>query len=101
MRCAAALLVLAATPVAAEVPLSIAPTGHATVPVEGSFGVRQFVLDTGAEARDAYLTKYGVGSIPMNYVLDRSGVVVDAWVGFSKERTVGALRKAGLTLKKQ
>jgi predicted aspartyl protease len=39
---------------AAGVPLSIAPTGHATVPVSGSFGVRQFVLDTGAEGSAIY-----------------------------------------------
>ncbi len=39
---------------AAEVPIKIANSGHATVPVEGSFGRQQFVLDTGAEGSAAY-----------------------------------------------
>ena len=39
---------------AAEVPLAIAPTGQATVPVSGSFGVLQFVIDTGAEGSAVY-----------------------------------------------
>ncbi|QDP18960.1 aspartyl protease family protein [Sphingomonas xanthus] len=48
------LLLLAATPAAAEVPIAIARTGHATVAVEGRFGVRQFVFDTGAEGSAVY-----------------------------------------------
>jgi hypothetical protein len=54
MRWAAILLVLASAPGEAEVPIAIAPTGHATVPVEGQFGVRQFVFDTGAEGSAVY-----------------------------------------------
>jgi hypothetical protein len=54
MRWAASLLIFAATPVEAEVQITIAPTGHATVPVEGEFGVRQFVFDTGAEGSAVY-----------------------------------------------
>jgi hypothetical protein len=38
----------------ARVPLTIAPTGHVTVPVAGDFGVRQFVFDTGAEGTAVY-----------------------------------------------
>jgi hypothetical protein len=34
--------------------MAIAASGHATVPVEGSFGVRQFVFDTGAEGSAVY-----------------------------------------------
>jgi len=41
-------------PAQAEVPIEIAKSGHATVPVEGSFGLRQFVLDTGAEGSAVY-----------------------------------------------
>jgi predicted aspartyl protease len=48
----AALLLTA--PAAAAVPIEIAATGHATVPVEGSFGLRQFVFDTGAEGSAVY-----------------------------------------------
>lgn len=43
-----------AAPAAAEVPIAIAASGHATVPVEGSFGIRQFVFDTGAEGSAVY-----------------------------------------------
>jgi predicted aspartyl protease len=43
-----------ATPTAADVPIAIAASGHATVPVEGSFGTRQFVFDTGAEGSAVY-----------------------------------------------
>jgi predicted aspartyl protease len=48
------LLPASAPPALADVPLEIAATGHATVPVEGSFGVRQFVIDTGAEGSAVY-----------------------------------------------
>lgn len=48
-----ALLLLTA-PAAAAVPVEIAQTGHATVPVTGSFGSAQFVFDTGAEGTAVY-----------------------------------------------
>lgn len=42
-------------PLRAEVPLSIAASGHATVPVEiEGLGVFEFVLDTGAEGTAVY-----------------------------------------------
>lgn len=54
MKVFAAFAVLLAVPAAAEVPITIAASGHATVPVKGSFGVRQFVFDTGAEGSAVY-----------------------------------------------
>lgn len=54
MRFAALIAVLASAPVAAQVPIAIAESGHATVPVEGPFGTRQFVFDTGAEGSAVY-----------------------------------------------
>lgn len=48
------LLVASASPVAAAVPIKVAPSGHVTVPVRGSFGIRQFVFDTGAETSAVY-----------------------------------------------
>lgn len=54
MKRLAIFIALAAAPVAAEVPIEIAASGHATVPVEGDFGVRQFVFDTGAEGTAVY-----------------------------------------------
>jgi hypothetical protein len=43
------MLGFCALPANAEVPLDIAKTGHATVPVEGPFGEQQFVLDSGGD----------------------------------------------------
>lgn len=54
MRAVVACIALMAAPAAAEVPIAIAASGHATVPVEGKFGVRQFVFDTGAEGSAVY-----------------------------------------------
>jgi predicted aspartyl protease len=45
---------LGSTSALGKVPLAIAPTGHATVPVKGDFGIRQFVFDTGAEGTAVY-----------------------------------------------
>jgi predicted aspartyl protease len=53
-RLAAIPLLFMAGPGLAEVPITIAPTGHATVPVTGTFGTRHFVFDTGAEGSAIY-----------------------------------------------
>ncbi len=45
---------LAAGPATGEVRIEIAASGHAVVPVEGGFGVRMFVFDTGAEGSAVY-----------------------------------------------
>ena len=42
------------SPCLAVVPMEIAKSGHATVPVEGIFGKARFVLDTGAEGTAIY-----------------------------------------------
>ena len=54
MKRLALLAALIAAPALGEVPIEIAASGHATVPVEGSFGIRQFVFDTGAEGSAVY-----------------------------------------------
>jgi predicted aspartyl protease len=53
-RLAAALALALPMPAMADVPIEIAATGHATVPVEGSFDTAQFVFDTGAEGTAVY-----------------------------------------------
>jgi len=53
-RATGIIAMLLAAPAFADVPIAIAPTGHATVPVKGGFGVKQFVLDTGAEGSAVY-----------------------------------------------
>ena len=54
MKALPAFLALISVPAAAEVPITIATTGHAIVPVEGSFGVRQYVIESGAEGSAVY-----------------------------------------------
>ena len=49
-----ALLLVAAAPGIAAVPIGIAPSGHATVPVVSSLGIHEFVFDTGAEGSAVY-----------------------------------------------
>jgi predicted aspartyl protease len=49
-----AALIAPLHPLHAEVPVAIAPSGHATVPVRGDFGELQFVFDTGAEGSAVY-----------------------------------------------
>lgn len=51
-----ALLVsaMSAVPANADVQMQIADSGHATVPVKGSFGEARFVFDTGAEGTAIY-----------------------------------------------
>ena len=53
-RWAGLALLFAASPALAAVPIGIAQSGHATVPVSGSFGEVVFVFDTGAEGSAVY-----------------------------------------------
>lgn len=63
---AVALLGVAGQPARAEVPLSIAESGHATVPVEIlGLGVFEFVLDTGAEGTALYSPFEVVNHLPL------------------------------------
>lgn len=70
IRLSPAFLVTAALgaglPLRAEVPLSIAESGHATVPVEiRGVGVFEFVLDTGAEGTALYSPFEAVNNLPL------------------------------------
>jgi peroxiredoxin len=51
--------------------------------------------DTGHRAVAQYET-LGMGAVPMTYVIDREGKVVDAWYGYLEDRTKKALNKLGL-----
>jgi predicted aspartyl protease len=77
MKRIAIMLALAAAPAVAEVPIEIAATGHATVPVEGSFGIRHFVLDTGAEGTAVYANfadEVGLASVGSEQLQGQTGV---------------------------
>ncbi|QEH35875.1 Thiol-disulfide oxidoreductase ResA [Aquisphaera giovannonii] len=56
------------------------------------------VLDTSPTAEQTWSRAYGVGAIPVNYLIDRDGVVVDAWIGYVKDaaRADSALKSLGV-----
>jgi peroxiredoxin len=58
------------------------------------------VLDNSDEAVKTGFATYGAAATPVNYVLDREGKIVDAWIGYEKghKRALDALQKAGLKL---
>ena len=56
------------------------------------------ILDTSDTANRA-VSQYetlGISAVPMTYVINREGKVVDAWYGYEKDRTQRALKKLGL-----
>jgi outer membrane lipoprotein-sorting protein len=57
------------------------------------------VLDSSGAAQRAmsqYETLAGMSAVPMTYVIDRDGKVLDAWYGFDKGREQKALKTLGL-----
>jgi peroxiredoxin len=58
------------------------------------------VLDSSATAGSIYFDKYKGSGVPLNYIIDGQGKVVDAWYGYEKghKRALAALEKAGLKL---
>jgi len=56
------------------------------------------VFDTSGKAQqvmEQYETLAGFSAVPMTYVIDREGKVVDAWYGFHEDRMEAALEKLG------
>lgn len=53
------------------------------------------ILDTSKRAVNAAFGGYKMSGVPLNYVIDREGKVVDAWYGFRKNdpRLKRALKK--------
>jgi peroxiredoxin len=50
----------------------------------------------GSDAANAALAKYetlGMSAVPMTYLIDRDGKVLDAWYGFEPGRAEAALKK--------
>jgi peroxiredoxin len=57
------------------------------------------ILDTTMKANMAmmkYETLSGRIAVPMTYVIDREGKVVDAWYGYKKTRTENAIQELQL-----
>lgn len=57
------------------------------------------VLDTSPAAWDAmarFETLGGMSAVPLTYLIDREGKVIDAWYGYEPDRTAKALKKLKL-----
>lgn len=55
------------------------------------------VLDTSPAAEAVYSRDYGVGTIPVNYLINGDGIVVDRWIGYEESRDHSALKALGLS----
>ncbi len=55
------------------------------------------ILDTSPAAEQIYFQDYGVGTIPLNYLINRDGIVVDSWIGYQagQARVNSALKMLG------
>ena len=58
------------------------------------------ILDASDAARTVSYQGYKASGVPLNYIIDRQGKVVDTWYGYEKghERALAALKKAGLKI---
>lgn len=52
--------------------------------------------DAANRAVSQYETLGGMSAVPMTYVIDRDGKVLDAWYGYEEARAQKALKKLGL-----
>jgi len=61
------------------------------------------ILDSSDAATRTGFEGYRMSGVPLNYIIDKEGKVVDAWYGYEKghKRALDALRKAGLDLEGQ
>ena len=61
------------------------------------------ILDSSEAAVKVGFEGYRSSGVPLNYVLDREGKIVDAWYGYEEghKRALAALEKAGLELEGQ
>ena len=55
------------------------------------------ILDASPGAEDVYSRDYRVGTIPLNYLIDGDGIVVDGWIAYLEghARVNSALRRLG------
>lgn len=57
------------------------------------------VLDSSMDANRAmmkYETLTGMSAVPMTYLIDRQGLVMDAWYGFDKKKREAAIKRLKL-----
>jgi peroxiredoxin len=63
------------------------------------FGVTYpMILDTSDAAQQVPVKDYRGGALPLSYIIDREGKIVDAWFNYEPghHRTKAALEKAGI-----
>ena len=60
------------------------------------------ILDSSRTAVKVAFDSYKMSGVPLNYIIDREGKVVDAWYGYEEghKRAIAALEKAGAKLDK-
>ena len=58
------------------------------------------ILDSSDAAHKVGFEGYKGSGVPLNYIIDREGKVVDAWYGYEKghKRAIAALEKCGVKL---
>lgn len=61
------------------------------------------ILDSSDTAEKVSYDGYKCTGVPLNYIIDRQGKVVDAWYGYEEghKRALAALEKAGLTVEEK
>lgn len=61
------------------------------------------ILDASDAATKVGFNDYKMSGVPLNYIIDRQGKVVDAWYGYEEghQRALAALRKAGLKIEEE
>ena len=58
------------------------------------------ILDSSDTATKVQFRDYKASGVPLNYVIDRQGKIVDVWYGYEEghKRALAALKKAGLKI---
>ena len=61
------------------------------------------ILDSSDSAERVAFEGYRCTGVPLNYILDRGGKVVDTWYGYEEghKRALAALEKAGLKIEQE
>ncbi len=61
------------------------------------------ILDSSQAASKVQFRDYKGSGVPLNYIIDREGKVVDAWYGYEEghKRALAALEKAGLKIEEK
>jgi peroxiredoxin len=61
------------------------------------------ILDASETATRSSYEDYKCSGVPLNYIIDKQGKVVDTWYGYEKghKRALAALEKAGLKIEQE